>query len=98
MTDSEVQEHQDGPATRERFASVPVEISIVVGTARPLIKELLALEEDMVLSLDRGIEDPVDLYVGERLIARGELEEIDGEGSGRIGVRITEILLQDPRA
>jgi flagellar motor switch protein FliN/FliY len=43
-----------------------------------------------VLSLDSKIDDPVELYIGDRLIARGELQEIE-DGSGRLGVRLTEV-------
>ena len=74
-----------------RFAQVPIEITISVGIARPLIKDLLSLEEDAVLPLDRALDDPVELFVGDKLIGRGQLEEIDGEGSGRLGVRVVEI-------
>jgi len=74
-----------------RFADVPIEITISVGMARPLIRDLLSLDEDAVLALDRSLDDPVDLFVGDKLIGRGQLEEIDGEGSGKLGVRITEI-------
>lgn len=80
----------------ERFADVPVEIAILVGTARPLIRDLLDLEENVVFPLDRSIEEPVDLYIGDRLIARGELEEIGEEGSGRLGIRVTEVISHDP--
>ena len=74
-----------------KFAQVPIEITISVGMARPLIKDLLTLEEDAVLPLDRSLDDPVELYVGDKLIGRGQLEEVDGEGSGKLGVRIVEI-------
>ncbi|NNE79805.1 MAG: FliM/FliN family flagellar motor switch protein [Silicimonas sp.] len=74
-----------------RFADVPIEITISVGIARPLIRDLLSLEEDSVLSLDKSLEDPVELYVGDKLIGRGQLEEVDGEGSGKLGVRVVEI-------
>ena len=74
-----------------RFAQVPIEITISVGIARPLIKDLLSLEEDAVLPLDRALDDPVEPFVGDKLIGRGQLEEIDGEGSGRLGVRVVEI-------
>ncbi len=78
------------------FLSVPVEVTISVGKARPLIRDLLSLSEDAVLSLDKRVEDPVELYVGERLIARGQLEELEGEQKGRLAVRLTEIAsLQD---
>ena len=75
-----------------RFGAIPIEVTIRVGTARPLISELLAIEQDTVLPLDRAIDDPVELFVGDRLIARGSLEELEGSGSGKLGVRITEVV------
>ncbi|MEM8801340.1 MAG: FliM/FliN family flagellar motor switch protein [Pseudomonadota bacterium] len=74
-----------------RFGDVPIEITISVGVARPRIRELLELEDDAVLALDRTLDDPVELYVADKLIGRGQLEEIEGEGSGKLGVRILEI-------
>jgi flagellar motor switch protein FliN/FliY len=73
-----------------KFASIPIEITISIGMARPPIKDLLSLEEDSVLPLNSVLDDPVELYVGEKLIARGLLEEMD-EGSGRLGVRVIEV-------
>ncbi|MCB1354250.1 MAG: FliM/FliN family flagellar motor switch protein [Rhodobacteraceae bacterium] len=72
------------------FLGVPIEITISVGKARPLVSELVELRRDSVLPLDSSIDDPVELYIGDRLIARGELQEI-GDGSGRLGVRLTEV-------
>ena len=73
------------------FTSVPIEITVSVGKARPLIRDLVALGENAVLTLDKRVEDPVDLYVGDRLVARGQLEELDGENAGQLAVRLTEI-------
>lgn len=73
------------------FSQVPIEITISVGRARPHIRDLLKLEKDAVLVLDRRVDDPVELWVGDRLIARGELEEMDGENAGRLSVRLTEV-------
>ncbi len=73
------------------FTNVPIEITISVGRARPLIKDLLSLQNDSVLPLDRKIEDPVELYIGDKLIARGELQELDGENAGQLAVRLTEV-------
>ena len=78
------------------FSSVPIEITISVGKARPLIRELLNLGQDAVLPLDKRVDDPVELYVGDRLIARGELEELEGDQKGQLAVRLTEVAdLQD---
>lgn len=72
------------------FLGVPIEVTISVGKARPLVSELVELRRDSVLTLDSGIDDPVELYIGDRLIARGELQEL-GDESGRLGVRLTEV-------
>lgn len=73
------------------FATVPVEVTVSVGRARPQVKDLLELAENAVLPLDRKVEEPVELYVGDKLIARGELEELEGGEPGQLAVRLTEV-------
>lgn len=73
------------------FTSVPVEITISVGKARPLIGDLLNMNENSVLPLDKRVDDPVELYVGDKLIARGELQEMEGGPEGQLAVRLTEV-------
>ncbi|WP_253913321.1 FliM/FliN family flagellar motor switch protein [Pseudoruegeria sp. HB172150] len=73
------------------FTRVPIEIMVSVGRAHPVVRELLALQNDAVLVLDKRVEDPVELYVGDKLIARGELQELDGENTGQLAVRLTEV-------
>ncbi len=74
------------------FTSVPIEVNVCVGKARPLIRDLVMLGENAVLELDSKVDDPVELYVGDRLIARGMLEEQDGATSGQLFVRLTEVI------
>ncbi len=74
------------------FSQVPIEITISVGKARPQVRDLLRLSRDAVLTLDRRVDDPVELYVGDRLIARGELQELDGDQAGQLAVRLTEVV------
>lgn len=76
---------------RRAIFAVPVDVVVSVGTARPVIGELLAMRRDVVLPLSSRVDDPVEVMVGDRVIARGELEEI-GEDSGRLGVRLTEVV------
>ncbi|WP_333866979.1 FliM/FliN family flagellar motor switch protein [Cypionkella sp.] len=73
------------------FGQVPIEVTISVGKARPLVRDLLRLSRDAVLTLDRRVDDPVELYVGDRLIARGELQEVEGDATGQLAVRLTEV-------
>lgn len=81
----------DNPTDNNPFAQVPIEVTISVGKARPLVRDLLRLSRDALLALDRRVDDPVELYVGDRLIARGELEELEGEQAGQLAVRLTEV-------
>lgn len=70
---------------------IPIEVTVSVGKARPLVRDLLKLGENAVLPLDRKISDPVELYVGDRLIARGELQELEGGDVGQLAIRLTEV-------
>ncbi|KUF10562.1 FliM/FliN family flagellar motor switch protein [Pseudoponticoccus marisrubri] len=93
----------DKPETETRgtgqtpFTAVPIEITVSVGRARPLVRELLQLGEGSVLTLDKQLDDPVELYVGDKLIGIGILEVVEGDGPGRLAVRLTEVVdLQSP--
>ncbi len=91
MDDTSDSPRRGGEEIKTPFARVPIEITISVGRARPLVRDLLRLGPDSVLPLDRRVEDPVELYVGDRLIGRGELEELDGDRAGQLAVRLTEL-------
>jgi len=84
----------DEPQTRNEhpLRNIPVEITISVGRARPLIRDLLELGENAVLPLDKRIDDPVDLFVGGRLIARGQLEQLEDSENGQLAVRLTDVI------
>lgn len=73
------------------FTRVPIEVRVSVGRAHPTVRELLKLGRDSVLQLDKRVDDPVELFVGDKLIARGLLEELDGEQAGQLAVRLTEV-------
>ncbi len=74
------------------FSNVPVEITVSVGQARPSIKELLELNDNSVLTLDKTVDAPVDLLIGDKLIGRGVLEVLEDDSLGHLSVRITEIV------
>lgn len=73
------------------FTSVPIEITVSVGKARPLVRDLVMLGANAVLTLDKKIDDPVELFVGEKMIARGVLEEDPESDNGQLLVRLTEV-------
>ncbi|ETX29643.1 FliM/FliN family flagellar motor switch protein [Roseivivax isoporae] len=84
---------QDGPARQDARAlsAVPIEVTVSVGRARPLIRDLLQIDEGCVLVLDKRLDDPVELFVGDRLIGMGVLEVVEEDGQSRLAVRLTEV-------
>lgn len=71
--------------------SVPIEVMVSIGKSLPKVSEFVQLRRDSVLTLNSRIDDPVEIYVGDRLIARGDLQELSGEDEGRLAVRLTEV-------
>jgi len=90
-------EDGSGPSQESPFTQVPVEVAVCVGRARPKVRDLLRLGPGGVLPLDRGVDDAVELYVGDRLIARGELVEAEDGPAGQLAVRLTEIVALEGR-
>jgi flagellar motor switch protein FliN/FliY len=71
--------------------NVPIEVVVTVGSARPLIGDLLKIGRNHLLPLDSKIDDPVELRVKDRVIARGELTEAP-DAPGQLGIRLTEVV------
>lgn len=84
----------DSPPTVERrrqaILETPIAVVVSVGGARLTVRELMELGAERIIRLDRNVADPVELIVGEQVVARGELVDMEGEAGG-IGVRLTEI-------
>jgi flagellar motor switch protein FliN len=75
----------------EAVFDVPVKVKAVLGGARVQVGELIQMRSGSVVELDRRVGEPVDVFVNDRFIARGELVLIDG----LLGVTLTEIVKQD---
>jgi flagellar motor switch protein FliN len=70
---------------------VPVQISAVLGRATMQVSQLLKLGRGAVVELDRKVGEAIDIYVNNRLVARGEVVVVDE----RLGVTMTEIVKSD---
>lgn len=79
------------PEGLEAVHDVPVKVQAVLGRAKMPVGELLQMGPGHVLELDRRVGEPVDIYVNDRMIARGEVVLIDGA----LGVTLTEIVRGD---
>ena len=85
----------DGAQYKRSIYALPVTLDVIIGTARPTVMDLLNFQEGTQLTLDKKLEDPVDLCVDGRIIARAELIEIpadDSNPAGGIGVKIVQIV------
>ena len=83
----------DEPTTRtaadlETVFDVPVQVSAVLGRARMEVGDLLKLGPGTVLELDRKVGEAIDIYVNNRLVARGEVVLVEE----KLGVTMTEII------
>ncbi len=81
------------PATLSTVFDLSVPVAIELGRTRLSVQEVLALGRGSVVQLDRLVGEPIDVFVGDRRFAEGEVVVV-GE---QFGVRITRILEKGPR-
>lgn len=75
----------------EAVFDVPVSVSAVLGKAGMQVSDLLALSRGTVIELDRKVGEAIDIYVNNRLVARGEVVVVED----RLGITMTEIIKTD---
>ena len=75
-------------ANIDMLMDVSMMVTVELGRTRMTLRQVLDLQNGSVVELDRLAGDPVDIYVNERLIARGEVVVVDD----KFGVRITELV------
>ncbi len=105
MADLELTELQGGAAVQEEpvddgphsardleaVYDIPVQVSAVLGKATMQVNQLLKLGRGAVVELDRKVGEAIDIYVNNRLVARGEVVVVED----RLGVTMTEIIKTD---
>jgi flagellar motor switch protein FliN len=75
-------------ADLEAVFDVPVQVSAVLGRSKMEVGDLLKLGPGTVLELDRRVGEAIDIYVNNRLVARGEVVLVED----KLGVTMTEII------
>ena len=88
VTVSEDSGQSRSAADLEAVFDVPVQVSAVLGRARMDVGELLKLGPGAVLELDRKVGEAIDIYVNNRLVARGEVVLVED----KLGVTMTEVI------
>ena len=77
-----------GAADLEAVFDVPVTVSAVLGKSSMEVSQLLKLGKGTIVELDRKVGEAIDIYVNNRLVARGEVVLVEE----RLGVTMTEII------
>lgn len=75
----------------ETVYDIPVQVSVVLGKTSMQVSQLLKLGRGAVIELDRKVGEPIDVFVNNRLVAKGEVVVVED----RIGVTMTEIIKAD---
>ncbi len=75
------------------FMDVMLKVTVELGRTRMSLQQVLELQNGSVVELDRLAGDPVDVFVNDLLIARGEVVVVDD----KFGVRITEVISPENR-
>ena len=75
----------------EPVYDIPVQVSAVLGKSTMEVSELLRLGRGAVVELDRKVGEAIDIYVNNRLVARGEVVVVED----RLGITMTEIIKTD---
>lgn len=88
MTEPSVARAGSTAERRRAVYDIPVQLSAVLGRTTMPVNQLLRLGRGAVVELDRKVGEPIDIYVNNRLVARGEVLVVDDH----LGVTMTEII------
>lgn len=77
--------------TLEALYDVPVQVSVVLGVATMSLSNILKLGKGAVIELERTVGEPIDVYVNNKKVAKGEIVIVDE----KIGVTLTEVVISD---
>ncbi|MDJ0685612.1 MAG: flagellar motor switch protein FliN [Alphaproteobacteria bacterium] len=83
-----------GARDLEAVYEIPVQVSAVLGKANMQVSQLLKLGRGAVVELDRKVGEAIDIYVNNRLVARGEVVVVDD----KLGVTMTEIIKSEKQS
>ena len=86
-------QHQAQAQGIDFLLDVPLQVSVEVGRTKMLIKDFLQMKEGGVIELDKLADEPLDLYVNSRLIAKGEAVVVND----KFGLRLIEVVSPSER-
>jgi flagellar motor switch protein FliN len=78
----------ESPPNLAVLLDIPVRVSVELGSCQMSMREVLQLQPGSVVQLDKVADAPVEVYVNEKLVARGEVVVVDDH----FGIKVTEVL------
>jgi len=84
----EPQKSAGGVENLDFILDVPLKVTVQIGNARMLIRDLLQLGQGSVIELEKMAGEPMDVFIGDRLVARGEVVVVNE----KFGVRLSDIV------
>jgi len=72
---------------------IPLEVRVELGRSKMLVNDLLQLGQGSIFELDKKVGDQIDIYVSDKLLARGEVVVVEE----KFGIRLTDIISPDER-
>ena len=72
---------------------IPLEVRVELGRAKMLVNDLLQLGQGSIIELDKKVGELIDIYVSDKLLARGEVVVLEE----KFGIRLTDIISPDER-
>ena len=79
---------QDEQYDIELILDIPLDVSVELGRVKMLVNDLLQLGQGSIIELNNAAGDPLEIYINNKLIARGEVVVVDE----KFGIRVTDIL------
>ena len=75
----------------EAVYDIPLQVSAVLGSASIKVNQLVKLSRGSIIELDRKVGDSIDVFVNDRLVAKGEIVLVDN----KIGITLTELVVKE---
>ena len=91
MVKKEQAEEENMELTLEALYDVPVQVSVVLGSTSMPLSNILKLGKGAVIELERTVGEPIDVFVNNKKVAKGEIVIVDK----KIGVTLTEVVINE---
>jgi flagellar motor switch protein FliN/FliY len=87
----EVKEKESGQKEKydiDLILDIPLDVSVELGKVRMLVNNLLQLGQGSIIELDKPVGEPLEIYINNKLIARGEVVVVEE----KFGIRVTDVV------